>query len=200
LARGGAGVFEDDSGRGELRGEAGGEDGSHAVAENDEAARWNVADVGEPGPGGDGVVESEAFGGMGAGGAAKSLVVEGEDVDAGGAEGGDGGEAVGKGAAGVVEIENRGGYIFGAGRGGEVPAVELGLAGVVDVEVDLFEGQAGGRWRGGDLAGGVVNQLPLALVEEQAEGGVSAGAASRRVRAKVVRSQRGLTVGGWEGG
>lgn len=48
------------------------------------------------------------------------------------------------------------------------------LAGVVDAEVDLREGEAERGRRGGDGAGGVQNQLPLAVREEDADGDVGA--------------------------
>jgi hypothetical protein len=128
---------------------------------------------------------------------AEAAVVEGEEAEAEWRAGpGEGGDAVGEGAAGVVEVEDRCvcyGSWWGledrrectSRRGGGWPAS-------VDVEVDFFEGHAGGGGGGGDGAGGVEEQLPLALVEEEAEGGVSAeGGGRRRVRAKAVRSQRG---------
>ena len=111
---------------------------------------------------------------MGSGAAAEAAVIEGEDVDAGGVEGREGGDTAGERAAGVVEIENRDGDVFRLRVGGNPPAVELGKAGVGDVEVDFFVRQAGAGRSRGDGARGMEEELPLALVEEQAEGGVSA--------------------------
>ncbi len=121
-----------------------------------------------------GVGGGEAFGGMAADAVAESLVVDGEDVEAEGVEFAEGGNGVGESAARVVEIEDGVGGIAGAGGGGDPPAVEAGLAGGGDVEVNLLERQAGGSGGGGDGVAGMEEELPLALVEEKAEGGVSA--------------------------
>jgi hypothetical protein len=152
LAGGWARILEDGSGGGELCSEMRGEGGSFAVAVHDEAAGRDVARVGEVRPGGCGIVGGEALGGMGSCGAAEAAVVEGEDVDAGGVEDLEGGDVVGKGAVGVVQIEHRGCYVFGLRVCRDVPAVELGLSGIVDVEMDFLEGHAGIGGGGADGA------------------------------------------------
>lgn len=126
LTGGRVGVFEDGCGGGELGGEMGSKIGSCTVAEDDEIAWGDVAGVGEVRPGGDGVFSREAFGRMGAGGVAESAVVEGENVDAEPVEGQERGDTVGEGAAGAVEIEDRGCYVFRSWFRGDPPAVELG--------------------------------------------------------------------------
>jgi hypothetical protein len=73
-----------------------------------------VADVGEVGPGGDGVLGGEALGGVGTVAQAEAAVIESKDIDAEGVEGQQGGDAVGEGTARVVEIEHRVCYIVGA--------------------------------------------------------------------------------------
>ena len=170
-----------------------------AVAVDDEAGGRNVTRVGEVRPGGGCVFGGEALGGVGSGGTAEAAVVEGEDIDAGGVEGVERGDVVGEGAAGVVEIEHRGCYVFGLRVCRDVPAVELGLSGIVDVEMDFFEGHAGVGRGGGDGAGGMEEQLPLALVEEEAEGGVSAEGGGEEGEGEGGEEPAGADVGGWVG-
>jgi len=88
-------------------------------------------------------------------------------------KGGEGGDAIGERAAGVVEIKDRGGYVFRPSVSRNPPAVELGKSGISDVEVNFLERQAGGAWGCGDGPRGMEEHLPLALVEEEAQGGVS---------------------------
>jgi hypothetical protein len=163
LACGGTGVFENDSGGSELRGDAGGEDGSHAAPKDDEVAGPDVAGVSEVCPGCDGVFRGEALGGVGAVTQAEPAVVESKDVNAEGVESCEGGDAVGKGTVGVVEIEHRVSYILGIQWCGDVPAIESRVAGFVNVETNFVEGNC---WFGGDGSRGVEEELPLALIEE----------------------------------
>ena len=56
------------------------------------------------------------------------------------------------------------------GGGGEPPGGDAGLAGLGGVEADGVEGEVEGGGGAGDGAGGVEDELPLALIEEQAGG------------------------------
>lgn len=73
-----------------------------------------------------------------------------------------------------MEIEHCRGCIFRSGISGDEPAGEPGPASIVNVEVDYLKGNAGAGRSCGDGAGGMKEELPLALVEEEAEGAVSA--------------------------
>ena len=103
---------------------------------------------------------------------AEAAVVDGDDVDAGGVEEGEGGEGVGEGAGAIVEVKNGVGGVLcgGRGRGGNVPGGESGLASLGGSEADGVEGKAEGGGGLGDSGGGVEDELPVALVEEKAEG------------------------------
>ena len=112
--------------------------------------------------------------GAGGGALAVAAIVEGEDVDAEVVEAGEGGDGVGEGAVAVGEEEDGEVGVAAAGVGGNPPAGELRGGGFVGAEADEFVGDAGDRcWAGGG-AGWVQDELPLALVEEQAEGEVAA--------------------------
>jgi len=64
--------------------------------------------------------------------------------------------------------------VGGGGVGWNVPAGELGEAGVVDAEVDFGEGEMDGGGGGGDGARGMEDELPLGVGEEDADRGVGA--------------------------
>jgi len=105
---------------------------------------------------------------------AVAAVVEGEDVETDVVETGEGGDGVGEGAFGAGEKEDCGVSVAGAHSGGNPPAGELRGGGFVGTEVDELVGDASDGGRCGRCAGWVQDELPLALVEEQAEGEVSA--------------------------
>lgn len=73
-----------------------------------------------------------------------------------------------------MEIQHRVGSVFRSGIGGDKPAVEPGLTGIVNVKVNFLKSDAGFGGSCGDGAGRMKEKLPLALVEEQTEGAVSA--------------------------
>ena len=106
---------------------------------------------------------------------AEAAVVDGEDVDACGVQDSEGGEGVGEGAGAIVQIEDGVGGVLCGGCGGwgrcrNVPGGETGLAGLGGVEADGVEGEVECGGRLGDGAGWVKDELPVALIEEQAEG------------------------------
>ena len=84
------------------------------------------------------------------------------------------GDGVGEGAVAGRKEEDGGVGVAAAGGGGDPPAGELGDGGFVGAEVDELVGGAvdGGGCGGG--SGGVEDDLPLALIEEQAEGEIAA--------------------------
>lgn len=174
MARRGSGIFENDAGGREAGSEIGGEDGTDAVALDDDAARRNVARVGEPGPHGDGVGGGEALGGMTPVAAPEAAVVEGKDVDSEIVQREESGNGVGERAAGIVEIEDGLRGVRGIGGSGHPPCVEVLVAGAGNVELDVVEGNAVAQGRVGEGAARMEKELPLALVEEEAEGAVSA--------------------------
>ena len=179
-----------------MRSEMCSEGNACAIAEDDEAARRNMASVGEIRETSDGVGCGRCLGGMSAGGAAKAAVIESEDVDACGVEGIEGWQAIGERAVAVVEIEDRVVCVRSAGACGDPPAVELGLAVVIDVEVGFVEGQAAGCGSSGEGARRMEEKLPLTLVEEQAEGGVSAeGGKQKRQREASRNPTRAHVIG-----
>ena len=113
----GNGVREDDGGEfGVLGGEGGGEGGAEAFAEGDDGVRGDVTGCGEVVEGGGGVLRPCGFRWVGGGVAgAEAAVVDGEDVEAGGVEAGEGGEGVGERAGAAVEIEDGVGGVAGWG-------------------------------------------------------------------------------------
>jgi hypothetical protein len=195
-------VFENDAGRGEVGSEMRGEGGSGAVAVEDDVSRRDFAGVGEPGPGRIRIRFGEAFGGVRAGAAAKAPVIHGEDVEAEVVQGGQGRNGVGERSTRVVQIENGVGRIRRLRGGRNPPPVELRDAGFRDVEVNLVKSEAHGGWGRGESAGGMEEQLPLSLIEEQAERAVAAdsgGAESRGESGEQPASadQRGWLRGCW---
>ena len=95
-----------------------------------------------------------------------AAVVEEEDVEAGVVECQCAGKSVGDGAVGSVEEECGGG---GSVVGWDEPAVELWEARGVVGEVEFGEFEADGCGCGGDVARGMEDELPLALIPEEAE-------------------------------
>lgn len=118
-----------------------------------------------------GVLLHGGFSGMLADAAAVAPVVEEQDVEASIVERERAGKRVSNGAIGGVEKEcgGSGGCERVCGGGGDEPAVELGDAGGVVGEVEFGEVEADGRGRGGDSARGMEDELPLALIPEEAE-------------------------------
>ena len=98
---------------------------------------------------------------------AEAAIVEEQNVEVGVVEELGVGESVCDGAGGTVEDEGGG---SGGGSGGNPPAIELGLAGGVDAEVDFSEGEVEAGGGGGDVAGRLEDELPLAAVEEGTDG------------------------------
>ena len=131
-----------------------------------------MADVGEVGPGGVGVLVDALLGGVGVGAAAEATVVEGEEVDSERMQGFQLWHSVGEGAFSIVEQEDRLVGVRGIGLGGYPPSGELRLAGPGVVEADFVVSEADGRRGRGDGTRGLEDDLPLALIEEQTEGEV----------------------------
>ena len=155
-------------------GEFDGKGGADAGSVGDDLLCGDGAGGGEVLPGGVGVVGHVELAGVGWGALAVAAVVEGEDVEAEVVEAGEGGDGVGEGAVGAGEEEDGGVGVAGAWCGGDPPAGELRGGGFVGAEVDELVGDAGDGGGCGRCAGWVQDELPLALVEEQAEGEVSA--------------------------
>lgn len=152
--------------------EMGREDGSGALAEDDDVPGKDVARVGQVRPGCQGIGRGEAFGRVAAVARAKAAIVEGEDVDAKRMEGEKVGDCIGEVAASAVKIENRVGCVLRVGGGGDPPGIDAGFA--RDREVEIVERNTAFERRAGNRAGGMEEELPLALVEEEAEGSISA--------------------------
>lgn len=135
-----------------------------------------MAEAGEVEEGGGGVFCHAALVGVGARALAVAAVIEGEDVEAGVVEGGDGAELRGVGEGAVAAGEEEGGEVAGVwGAGGGKPeSGELGRSGEVGGEADGFDEGAGDERRERVADGGVERELPLALKEEEAEGAVAA--------------------------
>ena len=154
--------------------ELGGKGGPYAGAVRDDLLRRESAGGGEVLPGGVDVVGHVLLVGAGCCTLAVAAVVEGEDVEAEVVQAGEGGEVVGQGTVGAGQEEDGGVRVAGVGRRGDPPAGELWGGGFVGAEVDELVGDAcyGGRCCGG--AGGVEDELPLPLVEEEAEGEIAA--------------------------
>ena len=151
-----------------------GEGGSYACAVGDELLGGDVAGGGEVLPGGFGVVGHVSLIGTDGGALSVASIVEGEDVDAEIVEGGEGGNGVGERAVGAGKEEESGSGVAAVGCRGNPPSGELRGGGLVGAEVDEFVGSAGDRLRGGGGVHRVEDELPLALVEEVAEGEIGA--------------------------
>lgn len=171
----GAGGVEDEGwDDGKICGELGGQGGSYAGSVGDDLLGGDGSGVGEVLPGGVGVMGHVLLVGAGGGALAVAAVVEGEDVEAEVVEAGEGGDGVGQGAVGAGEEEDGGVGVAGVGGGGNPPAGELGGGGLIGAEPDELVGGACDGDGSGRGAGGVEDELPLALIEEEAEGEVAA--------------------------
>ena len=171
----GAGCVENQGGDGVVIGsEVGRECGADTGSIGEDALRGYCAGGGEVLPGGVGVLGHALLVWAGRGTLAVAAIVEGEDVEAKVVEAGEDGDGVDEGAVAVGEEEDGDGGVAAAGRSWNPPAGELRSGGFVWGEANEFVGNAGDRCcaRGG--AGWVQDELPLALVEEQAEGEVAA--------------------------
>jgi len=153
---------------GVIGGEFGGEDGSETGAGDDDTFGGYVAGEGEPGEGPFGVLAEEFFARVACvvHGLALPIaaIVEGEDVEPGAMEGGEGIDGTAETAVGAVEIEQR----SPCSAGGNPPAGETGISSFGGAESDCLKGQAEGGRGAGDFGLGVVEELPVACVVEEA--------------------------------
>lgn len=177
-----------------IEGEMGSEGGADAEAVGDDLARGDVVLGGEIAPGELGVDLHGLFGGVLAEAGAVAAVVEGEDVGAGGVEGGEKGDVCGEGRVAAAEDEDGDlGVAAAAGRG-EVPAGELRGGGGIGGEVDEAAAERSGS---GGLAAGVEDELPLAQVEEDAEGDVAAEEGHAEDDGDGFDEPAGVDIDGW---
>ena len=105
---------------------------------------------------------------------AVASVVDGADVDAEVVQGGEGGDGVGERAVAVGEKEDGEVGVASAGTRGYPPAGELRRGGFVRAEADEFVRNACDGGRAACGAKRMQDQLPLALIEEEAEGEITA--------------------------
>ena len=171
----GAGSVEDYGGNHAVSsGEASREGGSGAGSVRNDVLLREMAGGGEIEPRRVGVAGLALLAGTGCGALTVAAVVEGEDVDAEIVEAGESGDGIGEGAVAVGEKEDGKVGVAGAGIGGNPPAGELGRGGFVGAEADEFVGDASnGGWAGCGTER-MQDQLPLALIEEKAEGEIAA--------------------------
>lgn len=166
----GVGAVKNDAGdAGMGGGEVGGEGGSDAGAVRDDLLRRDGAGGGEVLPGGLGVLGHLELVGTAFGAESVAAIVEGEDVDAETLQGVEGGGEVGQGAVAAGEKEDGCVGVTGSGGGGKPDAGSLRDRGLVGTEVD--EVGRGLRCSGVNR---VEDELPLTLIEEQAEGEIAA--------------------------
>jgi hypothetical protein len=172
------GVGEDDGGDGEvLGGEVAGQAGSDAGAEEEDVVFGDGARVAEVAESGVCVFGHPGLGGVDGGALAVAAVVEGKEIQAKGVEDGDVLGvlwAAGEGVVASAEVEDGVAGVAGGSGGGEVGSGELRKAGLGGVEVDLIGGELGQDVEGLGVPVGMEHELPLALVEEEAEGDVTA--------------------------
>ena len=152
----------------------GGEGCSCAGAVGDDLIWRDRARDGEVLPGGVEIVGHALLTWAGCCALAIAAVVEGEDVDADVVQVGEGGDGVCEGSVAIGEEEDGEVGVAGGGIGGNPPAGELRGGGLIGTEVDEFVGDACDGWRVRGGAGWMQNELPLALVEEPAEGEIAA--------------------------
>ena len=152
-------------------GEVGCEGGSEAGSVGDDLLGGDGAGGGEVVPGGVGVLGHLALIGMGVGAVAVASIVEGEDVKAEIVETVERGIEVGECTIAAWKEEDADIGVACPRGGGKPDAGELRSGGLIGAEVDpgVFSAL---RLCGGSP--GVENQLPLTLIEEQAEGDISA--------------------------
>ncbi len=153
-------------------GEVGGEDGSESLAVGDDGGGRQVAGVEKVVEGGGGVFGHAGFGGVGRVALAEAAIVEGEEVEVGLVEEGEGGKGVRERADAVVEEEDR-----GRGRvcGGDPPGGEARVAGGGGVEANGIEGKRDGGGGLVDAGRRGEEALPAAGVDQGADGQVGEG-------------------------
>lgn len=147
---------------------------SQARAVEDDVVFGDGARLGEEQPGGGGIFGHADLIGMEGGAFAVAAIVDGEEVESGFVEKGQGGDGVGEGAVPGGKEEDGGQGIAGSGRRGDVPGGALREAASVGTEVEEHDGCARECRRMACGSGGVEDELPLALVEEEAESGIAA--------------------------
>ncbi len=163
--------------RGIADGQGGGKAGACAGAEEEDVVFGDGAGFAEVAEGGGCIVRHALLGGVDGGALAVASVVEGEEVEAEGVEDGQISGVVGalsEGCISSAKVEDGVGGVAAGGCGGEEDSGELGQAGFGGVEVDLFGGETGQGVEGLGGALRVQDELPLALVEEEAQGDVAA--------------------------
>jgi len=171
----GAGCVENQGGDGVvIGGEAGCKRSADAGSVRDDALFGDCAGGGEVLPGRVDVLGHALLAGAGGGALAVAAIVEGEDVEAEVVEAGEGGDEVRERAVAVGEKKDSDGSVAAPGRGGNPAAGELRSGRFVGAKANEFVGSAGDRCGAGGCAGRVQHELPLTLVEEQAEGEVAA--------------------------
>src|ERR1700748_1864589 len=136
--------------------------------------RRQMAGAGEVGEGGVGVLIHAGFGWMLVGALAEAAVVEGKDVDAEGVQYLELADGIGERSMAIMQEKDGEGGIASGVSGGNPPAGELRLTGFGGVEFDLLvrNVQAGGSCADGSR--GMEDELPAALIKEQAERGIRA--------------------------
>jgi len=125
---------------------------------------------------------------------AVAAVVEGEDVGAEVVEAREGWDGVGEGAVAVGEEEDSQVGVAGAGIGGNPPTGELRDGGLIGTEADELVRNAGDRGWVAGRAGGVQDELPLALVEEQAKGEIAAEECGKNGEADGLQPVQALAL------
>jgi len=153
---------------------ASGKGGSGADSIGNDVLRGEMAGGGEMKPRRVGVVGKAFLTGADCGTLAVAPVVEGEDVDAEVVEAGESGDGIAERAVTVREKEDGEVSVAGAGIRGYPPAGELRYSGFVRAESHEFVGDACDGGRAACGAKRTQNQLPLALIEEEAEGEIAA--------------------------
>jgi len=170
----GAGRIEDEGGDGVvLRGKAGCERCASACSIGNDVLGGKITRGCEVLPGRVRVVGEALLAGARCGALTVAAVVKGEDVQAEVVEAGEGGNRVCERAVAIGEEEDGEVGVAAAGVCGNPPTGELWRGGLVRAEADDLVGDAGDRcWAGGG-ADWVQDKLPLALIEEQAEGEIA---------------------------
>ena len=155
-------------------GEAGGEGGSGAGSVGNDVLRGEMAGRGEIKPRRVGVVSKALLTGADCNALTVAAIVKCEDIDAEVMEAGESGDRIDQGAVAVGEKEDGEVGVASAGTRGYPPAGELRRGGFVRAEADEFVRNACDGGRAACGAKRMQDQLPLALIEEEAEGEITA--------------------------